>query len=231
MIGKLSGVIDYQADDHVLLDVRGVGYIIFCSDRTLAALPRSGTAAALYTDLIVREDLLQLFGFTTLQEKEWHRLLMSIQGVGAKASLAILSTLGTEGVSRAIALGDWNAVKAARGIGPKTAQRVVNELKDKAPKVMAMGRALGQALGGQPAGSGAAGDDGLIEPSAGSVVAAPVVVNNSAYAQSDALSALSNLGYASSDAAGAVAEAAGSMPDSGTSDLIRAALKLLAPKG
>jgi Holliday junction DNA helicase RuvA len=231
MIGKLSGVIDYRADDHVLLDVRGVGYIIFCSDRTLAALPRSGAAAALYTDLIVREDLLQLFGFTTLQEKEWHRLLMSIQGVGAKASLAILSTLGTDGVSRAIALGDWNAVKAARGIGPKTAQRVVNELKDKAPKVMAMGRALGQVLGGQPAGSGAAGDDGLIKPSAGLVVEAPVVVNNSASAQSDALSALSNLGYAPGDAASAVVEAAGSMPDSGTSDLIRAALKLLAPKG
>ena len=231
MIGKLSGVIDYRADDHVLLDVRGVGYIIFCSDRTLAALPLSGAAVALYTDLIVREDLLQLFGFTTLQEKEWHRLLMSIQGVGAKASLAILSTLGTEGVSRAIALGDWNAVKAARGIGPKTAQRVVNELKDKAPKVMAMGRALGQVLGGQPAGSGAADDDGLIEPSAGLVVEPSVVVNNSASAQSDALSALSNLGYAPGDAAGAVAEAAGSMPDFGTSDLIRAALKLLAPKG
>ena len=231
MIGKLSGVIDYRADDHVLLDVRGVGYIIFCSDRTLAALPLSGAAVALYTDLIVREDLLQLFGFTTLQEKEWHRLLMSIQGVGAKASLAILSTLGTDGVSRAIALGDWNAVKAARGIGPKTAQRVVNELKDKAPKVMAMGRALGQVLGGQPAGSGAADDDGLIEPSAGLVVEPSVVVNNSASAQSDALSALSNLGYAPGDAAGAVAEAAGSMPDFGTSDLIRAALKLLAPKG
>ena len=147
MIGKLSGVIDYRADDHVLLDVRGVGYIIFCSDRTLAALPLSGAAVALYTDLIVREDLLQLFGFTTLQEKEWHRLLMSIQGVGAKASLAILSTLGTEGVSRAIALGDWNAVKAARGIGPKTAQRVVNELKDKAPKVMAMGGGAGSGAG------------------------------------------------------------------------------------
>lgn len=231
MIGKLSGMIDYRADDHVLLDVCGVGYILFCSDRTLAALPRPGVAAVLYTDLIVREDLLQLFGFTSLQEKEWHRLLMSIQGVGAKASMAILSALGTEGVSRAIALGDWNAVKAARGIGPKTAQRVVNELKDKAPKVMAMGGALDQTLGGQSAGSSATADDGLIEPLAGSVVAAPVVLKNSASAQSDALSALSNLGYAPGDAAGAVAEAAGSMPDSVTSDLIRAALKLLAPKG
>ena len=142
MIGKISGRVDYRGEDHVLVDVRGVGYLVYCSDRVLAALPGPGEAVALYTDLLVREDILQLFGFPTLVEKEWHRLLMSVQGVGAKASLAILGALGPEGVSRAIALGDWNAVKAARGIGPKTAQRVVNELKDKAPTVMAMaGRA------------------------------------------------------------------------------------------
>ena len=138
MIGKLSGRIDYRSDDHILLDVRGVGYMVYCSDRTLAALPSVGEAVALYTDLVVREDLLQLFGFPTLVEKEWHRLLMSVQGIGAKASLSILGALGADGVSRAIALGDWNAIKAAKGIGPKTAQRVVIELKDKAPTVMAM---------------------------------------------------------------------------------------------
>ena len=136
MIGKLSGRIDYRSDDHILLDVRGVGYMIYCSDRTLAALPSVGEAVALYTDLVVREDLLQLFGFPTLVEKEWHRLLMSVQGIGAKASLSILGALGADGVSRAIALGDWNAIKAAKGIGPKTAQRVVIELKDKAPTVI-----------------------------------------------------------------------------------------------
>ena len=76
MIGKLSGRIDYRSDDHILLDVRGVGYMVYCSDRTLAALPSVGEAVALYTDLVVREDLLQLFGFPTLVEKEWHRLLM-----------------------------------------------------------------------------------------------------------------------------------------------------------
>ncbi|MGB1426498.1 MAG: Holliday junction branch migration protein RuvA, partial [Paracoccaceae bacterium] len=138
MIGKLSGRIEYKSDDHLLLDVRGVGYIVFCSDRTLMALPGVGEFTALYTDLVVREDLMQLFGFLTLVEKEWHRLLLSVQGVGAKASLAILGALGPDGVSKAIALGDWTSVKAAKGIGPKTAQRVVNELKDKAPKVMAM---------------------------------------------------------------------------------------------
>ena len=113
MIGKISGRLEYRATDHVLVDVRGVGYLVYCSERTLAALPGVGEAVALYTDLQVREDLMQLYGFTTLAEKEWHRLLTSVQGVGAKASLAILGTLGTDGVSRAIALGDWNAVKAA----------------------------------------------------------------------------------------------------------------------
>ena len=106
MIGKLSGRIDYRSDDHILLDVRGVGYMVYCSDRTLSALPSVGEAVALYTDLVVREDLLQLFGFPTLVEKEWHRLLMSVQGIGAKASLSILGALGADGVSRAIALGD-----------------------------------------------------------------------------------------------------------------------------
>ncbi|MDG1259209.1 MAG: Holliday junction branch migration protein RuvA, partial [Paracoccaceae bacterium] len=216
MIGKLSGVLEYRADDHVLLDVRGVGYIVFCSDRTLASLPAVGTMLALYTDLIVREDLLQLFGFTSLQEKEWHRLLMSVQGVGAKASLAILSTLGPEGVNRAIALGDWNAVKAARGIGPKTAQRVVNELKDKAPKVMAMGGTLGLALGtqtaepgvGQGANQGAGADDdagveGAVSArvAKGSAAAAASAADRRVSAQSEALSALSNLGYAPGEAA------------------------------
>jgi Holliday junction DNA helicase RuvA len=252
MIGKLSGVLEYRADDHVLLDVRGVGYIVFCSDRTLASLPAVGTVLALYTDLIVREDLLQLFGFTSLQEKEWHRLLMSVQGVGAKASLAILSTLGPEGVSRAIALGDWSAVKSARGIGPKTAQRVVNELKDKAPKVMAMGGTLGLALGTQNAEPGVgegvgedanhvagADDEAVVEGvlSAGGakgsakVSVAASTAASRVSAQSDALSALSNLGYAPGEAAAAVAEAAGAAPEAETSVLIRAALKLLAPKG
>ncbi len=138
MIGRVAGRIDYATDDHVLIDVRGVGYLVYCSDRTLQALPPAGEHVALYTDLLVREDLLQLYGFASLAEKEWHRLLMTVQGVGAKASLAILGSLGAEGVSRAVALGDWNAIKTARGVGPKTAQRVVNELKDKAAGVMAM---------------------------------------------------------------------------------------------
>jgi holliday junction DNA helicase RuvA len=220
MIGRIAGRVEYKGDDHVLIDVRGVGYVVYCSDRVLAGVPGPGEAVALFTDLLVREDILQLFGFPTLVEKEWHRLLMSVQGVGAKASLAILGALGPDGVSRAIALGDWNAVKAARGIGPKTAQRVVNELKDKAPMVMAMG--------GSASVAAVASDVDVLEPIARPKAVAPVP---NASAQSEALSALGNLGYAPGEAAGAVAQAAGDAPESGTAELIRAALKLLAPKG
>jgi Holliday junction DNA helicase RuvA len=219
MIGKITGRIEYRAVDHVLIDVRGVGYLVFCSDRTLAGLPPVGEVTAVYTDMLVREDNLQLFGFTTLAEKEWHKLLTSVQGIGAKASLAILSALGTDGVGRAIALGDWNAVKVAKGVGPKIAQRVVLDLKEKAPAMMAMGGTVAEALGDAEA----------------EVIEAPVKRSKpaplpNASAQSDALSALSNLGYAPSDAAGAVARAAGEAPEADTTTLIRAALKLLAPK-
>jgi len=224
MIGKLSGRIDYRSDDHILLDVRGVGYMVYCSDRTLAALPSVGEAVALYTDLVVREDLLQLFGFPTLVEKEWHRLLMSVQGIGAKASLSILGALGADGVSRAIALGDWNAIKAAKGIGPKTAQRVVIELKDKAPTVMAMA--------GQSA-TPAAVTDNVIEADAPAPQPAPTPrpVALQTNAQADALSALQNLGYSPSEAAAAVAQVMADAPETETSGVIRAALKLMAPKG
>lgn len=220
MIGRIAGRVDYRASDHVLIDVRGVGYLVYCSDRTLAALPAAGEHTALYTDLLVREDNLQLFGFPSLHEKEWHRLLMSIQGIGAKASLAILGTLGPDGVSRAIALGDWNAVKAAKGVGPKTAQRVVMELKDKAPEVMAMG------TGSAPQPD--AGAEDVTEPVGSPAPAGGPVA---ASAQAEALSALTNLGYSPGEAASAVAQAAGDGPDADTSALIRSALKLLAPKG
>jgi Holliday junction DNA helicase RuvA len=215
MIGKLSGRVDYRSSDHVMLDVNGVGYLVYCSDRTLAVLPPAGEAVALYTDLLVREDLLQLFGFTSLIEKEWHRLLMSVQGIGAKASLSILGALGPDGVSRAIALGDWTALKAAKGVGPKTAQRVVIELKDKAPGVMAM---IGRAPQVNDPGKLIEDDVPTLRPEL-----APSV-------QADALSALSNLGYAPGDAAAAVVEVLDAQPGADTSALIRASLKILAPK-
>ncbi len=225
MIGKLTGRLDYRAADHVLIDVRGVGYIVYCSDRTMAALPGVGEAVSIYTDMVVREDLMQLFGFLSLIEKEWHRLLCSVQGVGAKVSLAILSALGPDGVSRAIALGDWGAVKAAKGVGPKTAQRIVLDLKDKAPGVMAMGGTVTEAMEGPAA--DVVETPGPVAVPKRTVTAAP----GGAAASAGALSALSNLGYGPSEAASAVAEAAAQTPDAGEADLIRAALKLLAPKG
>ncbi|KIC43723.1 ATP-dependent DNA helicase RuvA [Ruegeria sp. ANG-S4] len=224
MIGKLTGRLDYRAADHVLIDVRGVGYIVYCSDRTMAALPGVGEAVSIYTDMVVREDLMQLYGFLSLIEKEWHRLLCSVQGVGAKVSLAILSALGPDGVSRAIALGDWGAVKAAKGVGPKTAQRIVLDLKDKAPGVMAMGGKVTEAMEGP-----ALDVVELSEPTS-TPAPAPRPVPGSAAASAGALSALSNLGYGPSEAASAVAEASAGLPEADEAELIRAALKLLAPK-
>lgn len=226
MIGKLTGIVDYIGTDHAMIDVRGVGYIVFVSERTRMAMPRQGEPVALYTDMLVREDILQLFGFTSLYEKEWYRLLVSVQGIGAKAAMAILGTLAPEAVGRAIALGDWNAIKAAPGVGPKTAQRVVMELKDKAPKVMAMGGALPETLDAADAAE-------VIEasaPQAARKAAPKAPAKANAAAESEALSALQNLGYSPSDAASAVAQAAMDDPEANTSTLIRSALKLLAPK-
>ncbi|MDP3193726.1 Holliday junction branch migration protein RuvA [Tabrizicola sp.] len=224
MIGRISGRLDWRGSDHVLIDVRGVGYIVYVSERTLAGMPGLGEAVSLYTDLLVREDLLQLFGFPTMLEKEWHKLLMTVQGVGAKASMAILGTLGAEGVGRAITLGDARSVQAAPGVGPKLAQRVILELKAKAPGVMASGVGLSVTAGAEdvvveeaaPAQRKAArGDEGAARR---------------ATASADALSALVNLGYGQGDAAQAVATVAGDISEGDAAALIRAALKVLAPK-
>ncbi len=217
MIGRIAGRLDYRGADHVLIDVAGVGYLVHVSDRTLAGLPGPGAAVALYTDLLVREDLLQLFGFPTLLEKEWHRLLMTVQGVGAKASMAILSALGAEGVARAIAMGDARSVQAAQGVGPKLAQRVILELKSRAPAMMgAQDRSAGAETPAEP--EAAASAPRRASPPA------PV-------ATAEALSALQNLGYAPADAAQAVATVAAGTPDADTATLIRLSLRRLAPKG
>jgi Holliday junction DNA helicase RuvA len=232
MIGKISGRLDWRGQGEVLIDVRGVGYIVHVSDRTLAGMPLLGEAVSLYTELVVREDLLQLFGFPTMLEKEWHRLLVTVQGVGAKAALSILGALGPEGVARAITLGDARAVQAAPGVGPKLAQRVILELKSKAPSVMAAGVSLS---------ARAEVDDRVIEDIAAEAAiktrAAPkkpaktdeAPARRAAFT-ADALSALLNLGYGQGDAAQAVATVAGEEPEADTATLIRKALRLLAPR-
>ena len=229
MIGKVSGVLEHRGADHALVETAGgVGYLLVCSERTLAALPAAGEPVALYAEMVVREDLIQLIGFRTLAEREWWRLLVTVQGVGARAALAILGTLGAEGVARALSLGDVSAVKAAPGVGPKLAQRVVLELKAKAPAVMALGAAgsLPAMVAGAPA--------PLPERAPAAAPGAPVAPEPASGAQAghaqdraDALSALVNLGYGEGEAAAAVAGAEGD----GAAALIRAALQALAPKG
>jgi len=225
MIGKISGRLDWRGPDHVLIDVRGVGYIIHVSDQTLAGMPGLGEAVSLYTELMVREDLLQLFGFPTMIEKEWHKLLTTVQGVGAKAALAILGTLGVDGAARAITLGDAGAVQGAPGVGPKLAQRVILELKAKAPALMAAGANLAVR-----AEVGDVVEAFLAAPAAIRPAATSSAAQTRAGDTADALSALLNLGYGHSDAAQAVATAAAQC-DPDTPTLIRTALRLLAPRG
>lgn len=225
MIGRIAGRLMYRAQDHVLIDARGVGYLVHVSDRTMAGLPRLGEGVALFTDLQVREDGWTLFGFPTLIEKEWHRLLLTVQGVGAKVSLAMLGALGPEALGRAIALGDWATLARAKGVGPKTAQRVANELRDKAPVVMAMAGLMGTTLATTH-----------VEEDDPQVVEAPEPAGETIHAggqvaQAEAMSALGNLGYGPGEAVQAVARAASANPGAETPALIRAALRLLAPQG
>ncbi|MQW88113.1 Holliday junction branch migration protein RuvA [Sinorhizobium saheli] len=182
MIGKLKGTIDEIGEDHVVLDVHGVGYVAYCSARTLAKLGSGGEAAVLFIETYVREDQLRLFGFLTALEREWFRLLQTVQGVGAKVALALLSTLTPGELANAIALQDKTSVARAPGVGPKVAVRIVTELKNKAP-----------AFAGDMAPS-----IGLKQELGEGVAAAPV---------SDAVSALTNLGYSRDQAANAVAAA------------------------
>jgi Holliday junction DNA helicase RuvA len=205
MIGKLKGIIEALGDDWVLLDVNGVCYEVHCSPRTLGAMPQVGEAATLAIETYVREDQIKLFGFATDAERAWFRLLQTVQGVGAKVALAILGTLSPQDLANAIALQDKAQVSRSPGVGPKVAQRIVTELKDKIPNMV---------LSGQP---GAA-------LSAVGVELAPEVP-----AAADAVSALTNLGYAQAQASAAVAAASRKAGEgSETAELIRLGLKELA---
>jgi len=203
MIGKLKGLVESRGEDWVILDVGGVGYEVTCAPRTIAALPALGEAAALAIETYVREDQIRLFGFSSESERTWFRLLQSVQGVGAKVALAILGTLAPGDLANAIALQDKAMVARSPGVGPKVAQRIVSELKDKVP-------ALGLSA---------------VEISLGG--AAIAAVGGSAAA--DAVSALANLGYAPAQASAAIAAAAQQAGDEAKAeDLIRIGLKELA---
>lgn len=204
MIGKLKGVVDSFGEDIVILDVNGVGYVVQCSSRTLQRLPKPGEAAVLSIETHVREDAIRLYGFLSDTERDWFRLMQSVQGVGAKVALAILSTLEPGALATAIATGDKAAVARAPGVGPKLAQRICAELKDKAP-------AFGSIDIGVAKLAGDLEDKRLPQPVA------------------DAVSALVNLGYGQAQAVTAVAAAAKAAGEgAGTAQLIRLGLKELA---
>lgn len=204
MIGKLKGVIDEYGDDHVILDVHGVGYVCFCSTRTLQNLPSPGEAAVLSIETVVREDMIRLYGFADLDEREWFRLLTTVQGVGAKVALALLSALRPSELASAIALKDVATLARANGVGKRLAERIAQELKDKTPGFTAVDPAL-VALSG-----------GLAEKTAPKPLA-------------DAVSALINLGYPQIQASAAVAAAARTAGEDATTErLIRLGLKELA---
>jgi holliday junction DNA helicase RuvA len=204
MIGKLKGVIDSYAEDSVILDVNGVGYLVHCSRRTLQELPRVGEPATLSIETHVREDQIRLFGFMTDGEREWFRLLQTVQGVGAKVALAVLGTLKPGELASAIAMRDKAMIARTPGVGPKVAERIVTELKDKAPAYADVDPAVVRL-------SGALEERRAPQP------------------VSDAVSALVNLGYGQPQAAAAVSAAARSAGDGAeVRTLIRLGLKELA---
>ena len=182
MIGKLRGVVDSYGEDFVILDVGGVGYVVHCSARTLQALPAAGEGATLAVETHVREDQIRLFGFASEAEREWFRLLQTVQGVGTRVGLSVLSTLKPAALASALALRDKAAVARAPGVGPKVAERIVTELKDKAPVFANVDPAVARL-------SGAVDEKRAPQPLA------------------DAVSALVNLGYGQPQAAAAVAAA------------------------
>lgn len=180
MIGKLTGIVDETGEDFAVIDVGGVGYVVHCSARVLSNLPATGQRATLFVETQMREDAIKLFGFTTSEEREWFRLLQTVQGVGAKVALALLGSQTTHELSKAIAFGDKAQIGRAQGVGPKLAARIAAELKDKAVTLSVSGGrdvAAGVPLGALPA-AGASGE---------------------------AVSALVNLGYSSVQASQAVA--------------------------
>jgi len=208
MIGRLKGKAEAIGEGHLILDVNGVGYEVQASSRTLRNI-KPGDEVILTIDTHVREDAIRLYGFSSEVERSWFRTLQTVQGVGAKVALAVLSVLSTSDLANAIALGNWGAVQQANGVGKVVAQRIVAELKNKAPALAIAGVGVAGSVGTGGAGQG--------EPlPAGNHVA-------------EAMSALTNLGYGPADASRAVAVAAKELgSDADTAKLIRRGLKELA---
>lgn len=210
MIGKLTGRVDELAEDHMILDVGGVGYLVFCSAKTLAAMTERGGAVSLLTETHVREDHIHLYGFATAAERVWFKTLTTVQGVGVKMAMAILSTLAPEQILTAIAAQDKKALTVVSGVGPKLAERLVIELKSQAVKLGAAGFSITAAhAGNTPVGKGK------------KAPVAPSLIE-------DALSALVHLGYGRSEAFTVVMRLQQEAPDAKLDTLIRDSLRELA---
>jgi len=202
MIAKLAGILDAVGAEGAVIDVGGVGYLAFCSSRTIGRLPPPGAAARLLIETHVREDHIHLYGFIDVAERDWFRLLLTVQGVGARLALALLSALSPEALALAVVAADRTALAHAEGVGPRLAARIVNELRDKVAGVAAA----------RPA-SGATVVAGLIEEGAAG----------------EAISALVNLGYRRGEAFTAVAAAARRLGEgAAVAALVRAGLQELA---
>jgi holliday junction DNA helicase RuvA len=209
MIGKLTGRVDDIAEDHFILDVNGVGYLVFASGRTLAALPERGGLMSVLTETHVREDHIHLYGFATAAERVWFRTLTTVQGVGVKMAMAILSALAPDAILTAIAAQDKKALTVVSGVGPKLAERIVLELKSKAVQLGAAGFSMPTSHAGET-------------PTKGKKAApAPSVIE-------DALSALVHLGYGRSEAFTVVMRLQQETPDAKLDALIRNSLRELA---
>ena len=199
MIGKLTGIVDSLSEDHVLIDVSGVGYLVHCPSSTLSKLA-VGAHTTLMTEMRLTDETIRLYGFSTAAEREWFRLLQTVQNVGARVALNVLSALSSRELEHALALGDKSMIGRAQGVGPKLALRIVTELKDKAPSMMLRGH------------SGEAG--------------APVLAPQGP--EADAVAALVKLGYSQSTAAEAVARASRDLGEGAALDvLIREALRAM----
>ncbi len=204
MIGKLKGIVNSYGEDYVILDVGGVGYQVQCSTRTLQSLPATGEAASLSIETYVREDMIRLYGFASDLEREWFRLLMTVQGVGARVAMAVLGVLAPGDLATAIALSDMAQISRAPGVGKKVAERIIAELRDKAPAYASV-------------------DPAVIH------LQSDVASNRAPRPISDAVSALTNLGYGQPQASAAVAAAARTAGEGATAEtLIRLGLKELA---
>jgi holliday junction DNA helicase RuvA len=199
MIGKLTGMVDFVGEDHVLLEVCGIGYLVHCPSSTLSKMT-VGANVSLITEMRLTDETIKLYGFVTAEEREWFRLLQTVQNVGARVALNVLSALSPRDLERALALGDKPAIGRAQGVGPKLALRIVTELKDKAPSMMLRGH--------------------------GTDAGAPAIAPRGP--EADAIAALVKLGYSQSTAAEAVARTARDLGEGAPLDaLLREALRAM----